>query len=455
MTPEAPAAASGRQRLSSEDAARAMPELKNLLLLVGDALIYFIALAALFRSRQRLGIGAFFCALGVMHFIETYLASIFYLSLPLGLVASPGSTALFTGKLLLLLLVYIREDAAVVRQPIYGLLFGNLLMVALALVMRFHDVVPLAPGRLADFGFLDSMGLLMMWGTALLFIDSILIILLYERSRAWFGQRILPRLLVSAAAVLTFDQIGFFAGLHVLIGADISVMIGGWAAKMGAAVLYSALVAGYLYGVERQTAEHGHPPRIADVFEILTYRERYHDLLARSGRDALTGALDRGALECQGRAAVGQAALAGRPVSVMVVDLDHFKALNDRYGHATGDAVLRRIATAILETVSADDPVFRFGGDEFVVICDNLAAGPAVAMAERLRRAIAGYDDGGAPRVTVSIGLATCAEDASDYDALFATADRRLYEAKAAGRNCVVGGRGLAGDPSVRLAYAG
>ena len=86
----------------------------------------FAVLAGLFRVRHRLGIGAFFCALGVMHFIETYLASVFYISLPFGIVTSPGSSVLFTGKLMLLLLVYIRANARVVRQPIYGLLIGNL-----------------------------------------------------------------------------------------------------------------------------------------------------------------------------------------------------------------------------------------------------------------------------------------------------------------------------------------
>ena len=103
-----------------------MVELSNLLLLAADALFYFAVLAGLFRVRHRLGIGAFFCALGVMHFIETYLASVFYISLPFGIVTSPGSSVMFTGKLMLLLLVYIREDARVVRQPIYGLLIGNL-----------------------------------------------------------------------------------------------------------------------------------------------------------------------------------------------------------------------------------------------------------------------------------------------------------------------------------------
>src|SRR5262245_1873034 len=145
-----------------------MMEFKNLALLAGDALLYFAVLATLFRARHRLGIGAFFCALGVMHFIETYLASIFYVALPAGVVTSPGSSVLFTGKLMMLLLVYIREDAKVVRQPIYGLLIGNLLMVALAALMRHHALIPLGPGRVADFGFLDEMGALMIWGTALL-----------------------------------------------------------------------------------------------------------------------------------------------------------------------------------------------------------------------------------------------------------------------------------------------
>ena len=199
--------------------------------LQADALVYFAVLAGLFRLRHRLGIGAFFCALGVMHFIETYLASIFYVTLPLGIVTSPGSSVLFTGKLMLLLLVYIREDAKVVRQPIYGLLIGNLLMVALAALMRHHSLAQLGPGGMADFAFLDQMGALMVWGTALLFIDCILIVILYEHSRTWLRDRVFLRLALAGAAVLTFDQFGFYAGLHLLTGAPVSVLLGGWAAK--------------------------------------------------------------------------------------------------------------------------------------------------------------------------------------------------------------------------------
>lgn len=427
------------------------PEFDNLLLLIGVALIYFAALATLLRARERIGLGAFFCALGVMHFLETYLASILYVALPFGIVTSPGSTVLFTGKLMLLLLLYIREDAVVVRQPIYGLLIGNVLLFALAFVMRQHLAIPLGADRAADFGFLNEMGGLMVWGTAVLFFDCIIIILLYERSRAWFGGHIFPRLLVSAALVLTFDQAAFFAGLHLMTGAGLAVLVGGWAAKMGAVTVYSVLATGYLMYFERPLGRRI-APRIADVFSALTYRERYEDLLARTGCDALTGALDRHSLESYGRRAVENAAAAGRPLSLLLLDIDHFKAFNDSFGHAAGDIMLKRIAAEIMTAARVSDFTYRFGGEEFVVLADGIAGDEANALAERIRRAIAGLP-GNEPsgRVTASIGVACCANDASGYDRLFEVADKRLYEAKAQGRNRVVGARPPNGDQPVRL----
>jgi hypothetical protein len=256
-------------------------EIANLTYLVANAIVYFAVLSALFRLRSHIGIGAFFCALGVMHFLETYLASVAYVALPFGIVASPGSTVLFTGKLMMLLLVYIHEDAVVVRQPIYGLLIGNILVVMLAYLMRHHALVPISPERVADLGFLNEMGVLMVWGTGILFIDCILIILLYEKSRAWLGQHVFPRLALSGAVVLTFDQVAFFAGLHVLTGAGLSVLIGGWVGKMGAVAIYTGLVGVYLVYFERREPS-GRRPRLGDIFDILTYRERYEDLLAQT-----------------------------------------------------------------------------------------------------------------------------------------------------------------------------
>ena len=413
-----------------------MPELKNVMLLGADALLYFAVLATLFGLRHKIGIGAFFCTLGVMHFIETYLASTFYVPLPFGVIASPGSAVLFTGKLMMLLLVYIREDAEVVRQPIYGLLIGNILMVALALVVRQHALIPSGPGRIVDVVFINEMGSLMIWGTLLLFIDSILIILLYERSRSWFGENTLLRIGISAAIVLTFDQIGFFLGLKFLFGADWRIMVGGWAAKMVMVAIYSILLVNYLRRFERSPAESRR--RIADVFSVLTYRERYEELLARSERDELTGMLDRGELETYGRSRVNKAVTEGRPTSLLMIDVDDFKVFNSKFGHAAGDAALRSIAMKLASAVRNSDRIFRYGGEEFVIICDNLNAEMASTLGERIRHDIE-IETGWPSRQTVSVGVASCLEDASNYEDMFAIADRRLYEAKETGRNRVIG----------------
>jgi diguanylate cyclase (GGDEF)-like protein len=416
-----------------------MPGLLNVLLMVGEAVLYFVALTALLRARSRIGLGAFFCALGVMHFLETYLAGLFYVTLPFGIVTSPGSTVLFTGKLMLLLLLYIREDAVVVRQPIYGLLFGNVLLFGMALVMRHHMLVALRPGQ-ADFAFLDQMGALMVWGTAILFFDGILIILLYERTRSWFGDRVFPRLALSGAIIISFDQVAFWVGLHMLTDAGLPVLVGGWIAKLGAVALYSGLATAYLVYVERPLGHHRRAPRIWDVFDTLTYRERYEELLARTGSDALTGALDRRSLEVHGRRAVEQAAAAGRPLALLLIDIDHFKEFNDRFGHAAGDRMLRRIANDIMTAARITDCTYRFGGEEFVVIADGVNGADALPLAERIRRSVAAPHAGDpTAQVTASVGAAVCPDDATDYDRLFEVADKRLYEAKASGRNRVIG----------------
>jgi diguanylate cyclase (GGDEF)-like protein len=391
--------------------------------------------------RRRFGIGIFFCALGTMHFLETYLASILYLQFPFGIVISPGSVVLFSGKLVMLLLLYIREDAAAVRQPIYGLLFGNFLMVGLVVLLRNHDVTSaVPPDRLPDFAFMSEMGWLMVWGTLLLFVDSILIVLLYERAFVWLGDRVTPRILLSAAMVLTFDQLGFFAALRLFLGVPYSVLLGGWIAKMVAALFYGVLAGAYLRYVESKAERGVGRPKLSDVFDMLTYRQRYESLLEQSGRDSLTGVLDRGRFDQDGSAATERAVSSRRALSLLVIDVDHFKAINDNHGHAVGDEVLRQIAGEIARATRDADRVYRYGGEEFIVVCEGMAHGPALLAAERLRLRVAATDIRGiAERVTASIGVATTPDDGQNLTELFATADGRLYGAKEAGRNRVLG----------------
>jgi diguanylate cyclase (GGDEF)-like protein len=296
------------------------------------------------------------------------------------------------------------------------------------------------------------MGALMVWGTAVLFFDCILIILVYERTRGWLGDRIFARLALSGAVILSVDQAAFYLGLRTLTGAGIDVLLGGWIAKMGAVAVYTVLTGAYLIYFERPLGRRK-AARLADIFDTLTYRERYEDLLARTGCDALTGALDRHSLESYGRRAVESAAANRRPLAMLLIDIDHFKAFNDRFGHAAGDKMLKRITAEIMAAARVSDFTYRFGGEEFVVIADDIDSDSAVALAERIRRRIAGAAvDDPAARLTVSIGVAVCGGDATEYDALFEVADQRLYQAKAAGRNCVVGGgRTTPPEPPVRL----
>jgi diguanylate cyclase (GGDEF)-like protein len=413
--------------------------LGNAFLLLGEAALYFAAMATLFRLRRQFGLGVFVCALGSLHFLETYLAAIFYMQAPVGTALSPGSIVLFSGKLVMLLLLYIREDAEAVRQPIYGLLFGNFVIVALIMVMRQHDVVAPLPGQLPDFPFLNQMGGLMIWGTLLLFVDGILIILLYERSASWLGRNVTARIALSAAVVLSFDQVGFFLALYYFVGVPVEVLYGGWIGKMVAAVIFASLAGSYLRWFESEGGKLEIRPRLADVFDALTYRERYQALLEQTGRDGLTGLYDRGRLERQGPLRVADAIATAKAISLIFVDIDGFKATNDAHGHSSGDKVLRLVGNKLTETMRSSDNIYRYGGDEFVILSEGMSHEAALLVAERLRRVVESFSAAENLPVTISIGVATCPSDGSSLSALFACADTRLYDAKFAGRNRVVG----------------
>ncbi|MER8503334.1 GGDEF domain-containing protein [Mesorhizobium sp. M0904] len=407
----------------------------NSFLLFAEAVLYFGIMVTLFRFRGRIGLGVFVCALGVMHFLETYLASVFYVALPFGMV-SPGSAVLFSGKLVMLLLLYIKEDAATVRQPIYGLLLGNGLMIGLVLILRLHDIAPLPDGKLPDIGFIDEMGWLMVWGTTLLFVDAILIILLYEKLGKYLRKALFTRILVSVACVLTFDQAGFFTALHFVTGAPVAVFFGGWFAKMAAALVYSTMLVAYIRWFEARQVPA--PRGLSDIFDTLTYRERYEALVEHVGRDGLTGLLHRGRFDSDGEAAVATSLRTARPLSLLIIDVDHFKSINDRFGHAEGDRVLKALAILLGELVGTDDQLFRIGGEEFAIL--GWRPQPlARLLGETVRQAVKTSASTSRFDITVSAGISTVSETTRCLADLFALADQRLYKAKSTGRDRVVG----------------
>jgi diguanylate cyclase (GGDEF)-like protein len=406
----------------------------NMALFVAEAVLYFAVMTGFLHFRQKLGIGVFLTALGVMHFLETYLAAVFYIALPFG-IASPGSSILFAGKLMMILMLYMKEDAAVVRQPIYGLFLGNLLTVAMAQIIQFHPVSETAAGHAMNSDFLDEMGILMLWGTAILYLDSIGIILLYEKLGRYLQKWIVLRFAICGVLLLSFDQLGFYAGLHYLFDAP--------KAKMVAVLLYSAMFAIYLR-VSASKMRFTALRSVGDVFNDLTFRERYEDLLSRSGRDTLTGISDRARMELQAPLIVDECLQKKRLVSVLIVDIDHFKSINDSFGHLQGDEVLKSVAAILQQHIHPQGHLFRFGGEEFVALLPSVSHEHALGFAGNLQAAIlpAIRRPDGSP-LTVSIGVATSDEDGASFRAMLSQADIRLYSAKNNGRDQVHGRHGM------------
>ena len=152
-------------------------------------------------------------------------------------------------------------------------------------------------------------------------------------------------------------------------------------------------------------------------------------------RDGLTGLANRRMFEESLDVETARSRRLGTPLSLLILDVDHFKQINDTYGHPAGDAVLREIGAAVASTTKAFDVAARYGGDEFVVLLPGCSAHDAIGVAERVRAELS-HEVRAAP-VTVSAGVATMPDNARDAERLVAAADAALYEAKRDGRDRV------------------
>jgi two-component system cell cycle response regulator len=158
-----------------------------------------------------------------------------------------------------------------------------------------------------------------------------------------------------------------------------------------------------------------------------------------TAHDPLTGLHDRHDLEAQLRQMASAARRHGLPLSILMLDIDHFKAVNDTFGHAGGDAVLRAFAVRLPANLRAEDVVGRWGGEVFLVLLPFTGLAGAAVVAERIRATVADQSLGvlsGVAPVTVSVGCATGTGE--DPEALLRDAGAALYEAKQSGRNRVI-----------------
>jgi diguanylate cyclase (GGDEF)-like protein len=163
-----------------------------------------------------------------------------------------------------------------------------------------------------------------------------------------------------------------------------------------------------------------------------------HKLEQMATTDGMTGLLNKRAMQTSAEQKVAAAARFSRKLSVLVTDIDFFKKVNDTYGHDVGDQVIRGLGEILKRQKRNTDVVARFGGEEFVVLCEETNEKGALLLAERIREDVEKtvfQSSMGSFSVTCSVGIATFPEGGRDWDSLFKSADEALYVSKRSGRN--------------------
>jgi diguanylate cyclase (GGDEF)-like protein len=199
------------------------------------------------------------------------------------------------------------------------------------------------------------------------------------------------------------------------------------------ALLYLLVRLARLQTVVRQQRQQSQELR--EINRVLDARSK--QLVQLATTDSLTGAFNRKGLEDALQQALADWRQHQHPLGLVLIDLDHFKAVNDTHGHQAGDRVLAGLAALVRSHVRSQDLLGRWGGEEFLLVCRDTALPQALAIAEKLRALIAKQDFGGGVRVTASFGVAAMTSE-RPLEQLFAATDEALSRAKTEGRNRVV-----------------
>ncbi len=259
---------------------------------------------------------------------------------------------------------------------------------------------------------------------------------------AWAASQTIIAACVALTGGPTVPTMAWFAIPLVTLGARFSER----GIALGVSITI-ALILAVAMGVDAQAVIHN-PPLIVMPIAMVIAVAMLQMVLMRSDIDTranavidpLTGTLNRQALLPRVAELRQQSLMTSEPIGMVLGDLDHFKRINDSFGHAAGDAVLKDVAYTLRKALRAFDLVYRIGGEEFLLLLPGATVEHAAEMAEQLRAAVAAARAGDGHELTMSFGVAASgAGEPFDYEALFAEADAALYAAKRDGRNCVRG----------------
>ncbi len=317
--------------------------------------------------------------------------------LPVSMVAIAANALIFTAIILSVVAFKSCLDKPALKTPSDGLVFiGFAILWTLLMAFGIPENI-----RLAFFS---------------LFLSSALFVISKDLAIGWRGNSALQKFM----AILT--------PLFALA----SIMRGGEALVSPPEVVFSRdvlLLAGMFIGfIEAITTSFG--------FLLLAKERTDRELELQAGTDHLTGLPNRRSFYSTAEKLFSLEKRAGQPISLLLLDIDHFKTINDRSGHDVGDMALQAFAGILRSTTRQCDFLVRLGGEEFGVLMPDTSADSAVDAAERIRNAVENWQKDGI-RMTVSIGIYGEEEASSDLDMYFSMADAALYRAKETGRNRV------------------
>lgn len=405
--------------------------LQLLYLTVEFAVVTALLLGA-YRLRSLLGLSAVVAVVASMQLLQAIVGASYYWQLG-GVVYSPGSCVFFVGNLAIVLWAFARDGAVPTRNLVYAVLIGNAVPTILASLIQWHlhAFPPLGASELYG-GLFETAGVAALVGVGLLYLDQLVAVLSFTwlRNISRLPDGVIYAISLLLAAVL--DTVGFLGVLFALSPDVWEMLANGLVSKSLGALAFGVVWGSLLHGMSR--VERG---TVRQVFGTLLFQEDVAELKRAATRDSLTGVLNRRSFDkaigatCQ--ESTGVEAGDGATSALVLVDVDHFKRVNDVLGHAAGDEVLVAIAEWLKESARSGDRVFRIGGDEFAVLlheCDKMGARSFVRRAGRFGWRHEALEE----PVTLSMGVAVYPADGTSPDELFEVADRRLYDAKAAGR---------------------
>ncbi len=265
---------------------------------------------------------------------------------------------------------------------------------------------------------------------------------------AWIGTTVMIAAAVALAGGPRVPTMSWLALPAIALGSRFSM-----AGVLAGVAICMALVIAVGFGVDAHAVIANPvvvfvPLSLIAVIVLLSIPLMRSDIQHRSDAviDQLTGMLNRKALSVRSEELAQQAMISGDPVGMIVGDLDHFKEINDTYGHPVGDAVLKDVAYLLRKQLRAFDLAYRLGGEEFLILLPGSDLARAVDLAERLRQRVSEEPLGGGVAVTMSFGVSASGRgEPFEYQDVFAEADAALYRAKRGGRDqvCMVGSPGL------------